>query len=222
MRVVCISDTHAHHAGLTVPDGDILIHAGDLSEQGYPAEVVDFLRWFSRQTHPHKVFVAGNHDWLFEREPEFAASLIPEGVTYLQDSGCEIDGLRIWGSPVTPTFYDWAFNRDRGEPIRAHWQRIPYGTDIVVTHGPVWGIMDLNTQRKHQGCVDLLDRLQAVNPRLHVCGHIHSGYGQAALGDITLVNASICDEAYRPSNAPIVVDLGSPRKPGDLASDSPS
>ncbi|KAB2911322.1 MAG: metallophosphoesterase [Dechloromonas sp.] len=222
MRVVCISDTHAHHAGLTVPDGELLIHAGDLSEQGHPAEVVDFLRWFSRQPHPYKVFIAGNHDWLFEREPGFAAGLIPDGVTYLQDSGCEIKGLRIWGSPVTPTFFEWAFNRDRGEAIRAHWQRIPLDTDIVVTHGPVWGILDLNHQRKHQGCVDLLDRLQAVKPRLHVCGHIHSGYGQATLGTIALVNASICDEAYQPCNAPIVVDLGSTRKSRGLASNSPS
>ncbi len=208
MKVVCISDTHSRHTGLAVPEGDLLIHAGDISEQGYPAEVIGFLRWFSRQPHPHKVFIAGNHDWLFEREPEFAASLIPDGVTYLQDSGCEVEGLRIWGSPVTPTFYDWAFNRDRGESIRAHWRRIPAGTDIVVTHGPVRGVLDLNYQRKPQGCADLRDQLQAVTPRLHVCGHIHFGYGQAEMGRTTMVHASLCNEAYHPTNAPIVVELG--------------
>lgn len=207
MKIVCISDTHSFHVGLKIPAGDVLIHAGDISEQGYPAEIIDFLRWFSSLPHAHKVFIAGNHDWLFEREPEFAATLIPDGLTYLQDSGCEIDGLKIWGSPVTPRFFDWAFNRERGEEIQKHWRLIPPETDIVVTHGPAWGILDQNYQRKSQGCVDLMHRLQAVRPRLHVCGHIHSGYGTATLGTIRMVNASVCNEAYRPINDPVVVTI---------------
>ncbi|MDI1248020.1 MAG: metallophosphatase domain-containing protein [Lacunisphaera sp.] len=207
MRIVCIADTHGRHHGLEIPDGDILIHAGDISGQGSPDEITDFLRWFSALPHEHKVFVSGNHDWLFEREPEYAATLIPAGVTYLQDSGCDIAGLKIWGSPVTPAFYDWAFNRGRGEEIRKHWQLIPPGTDIVVSHGPASGIMDRSLQGKPQGCADLLQRLGEVQPRLHVCGHIHSGYGKASLNGTIMVNASICNEAYYPSNAPLVVEL---------------
>ena len=207
MTIVCLSDTHARHAGLKIPAGDILVHAGDISERGYTAEITDFLRWFSKLPHRHKVFIAGNHDWLFEREPEIASALIPAGVTLLQDSGCEFDGLKVWGSPVTPRFFDWAFNRERGEEIRKHWQLIPPGTDIVISHGPAWGILDQNLQRKSQGCADLLRRLEEVQPRLHVCGHIHSGYGQSKLKETLMVNASICNEVYYPINAPVVVEL---------------
>jgi predicted phosphohydrolase len=207
MKIVCLSDTHRRHGGLKIPAGDILIHAGDISEQGYPEEITDFLRWFSRLPHRNKILVAGNHDWLFEREPDFAATLIPAGVTYLHDSGCECEGLKIWGSPVTPTFFDWAFNRDRGEDIMKHWQLIPSGTDIVVSHGPALGVLDQNLQRKEQGCADLRRRLEDVRPCLHVCGHIHSGYGKAMLGETLMVNASICNEAYYPINAPMVVEL---------------
>jgi Icc-related predicted phosphoesterase len=108
---------------------------------------------------------------------------------------------------VTPRFFDWAFNKDRGEDIRKHWQLIPSGTDIVITHGPAWGFLDQNLQRKPQGCADLLHRLEEVRPRLHVCGHIHSGYGQAKLGETLMVNASICNEVYYPINAPVVVEM---------------
>lgn len=206
-KIVCLSDTHRRHGGLKIPEGDILIHAGDVSDQGSRHEIYDFLRWFSQLPHRHKVFIAGNHDWLFERNPVLASGLIPPGVTYLQDSGCEFDGLKIWGSPVTPTFFDWAFNRERGATIEGHWQRIPLGTDVVVSHGPALGILDQTLQRKAQGCADLLKRLEEVRPRLHVCGHIHAGYGKAKLGETLMVNASICNEVYYPINAPVVVEL---------------
>ncbi len=207
MKIVCISDTHSFHVGLKIPEGDVLIHAGDVSEQGYPGEVSDFLSWFSSLPHPHKIFIAGNHDWLFEREQEFASALVPNRITYLQDSGCEIEGLKIWGSPVTPTFHDWAFNRDRGKPIRKHWRLVPTGTDILITHGPAWGVLDQNVHCNPQGCADLLKRLEEVRPRLHVCGHIHASYGTTQLGKTRMVNAAICNEAYRPVNKPVVVIL---------------
>jgi len=123
-RIVCISDTHGLHARIIVPAGDILIHAGDGTNLGREIEVVDFLQWLEAQPHPAKVMIAGNHDFLFEKSPDRAAQLLQQhapSVTYLNDSGATIAGLKIWGSPVQPWFLDWAFNRQRGSEIQWHW-----------------------------------------------------------------------------------------------------
>jgi hypothetical protein len=134
IRIVCISDTHGQHSRLRVPKGDILIHAGDFMAFGdSPKEVTDFNRWVGQQMHRHKVVIAGNHDWLFERHPGAARALLTNAI-YLENSGTELDGLKFWGSPVQPAFNNWAFNVNRGVAIRLYWKMIPEGTDILVTH----------------------------------------------------------------------------------------
>ncbi len=207
MRVVCISDTHGRHASLDIPDGDLLIHAGDLTDHGEWDLLESFDRWLETLAHPHKVVIAGNHDFCFEREPERAASML-SNATYLQDSSATVDGLRIYGSPWQPWFYDWAFNLGRGAEIAARWAAIPTDTDILVTHGPPLGSGDRVVRSAEQvGCADLLRALDRVRPRLHVFGHIHEGYGRYDRPDLILVNASSCTVEYRPTNPPIVVDL---------------
>lgn len=134
MKVVCLSDTHNRHRAVSVPDGDLLIHAGDMSNTGSDREIAEALRWFAALPHPHKIIIAGNHDWLFDIAPKDAAALIPRGVHYLQDSGCTIAGFRCWGSPVQPWFLDWAFNRRRGSGINRHWKMIPANTDRKEEH----------------------------------------------------------------------------------------
>lgn len=120
VRIICISDTHGQHTGLRLPDGDILIHAGDFMTYGNaPREIMDFNAWLGRQPHPHKIVIAGNHDRLFESHPIPARALITNAV-YLEDSGVEPKGLTFWGSPVQPPFNNWAFNVQRGAPIRRH------------------------------------------------------------------------------------------------------
>ncbi|MBD0299599.1 MAG: metallophosphoesterase, partial [Nitrososphaera sp.] len=115
MRFVAISDTHSHHKSVKLPKGDVLLHAGDVTYRGKKTEVLDFLEWFSRQPFKYKIFIAGNHDFYFEKEnPSMVQAIIPEGIIYLQDSGTEINGIRIWGTPITPWFHHWAFNRFRG------------------------------------------------------------------------------------------------------------
>jgi Icc-related predicted phosphoesterase len=207
MRLVCISDTHGHHRRLTIPDGDVLIHAGDFTDQSNIAEVTDFLMWFEKQSHPARVLCCGNHDSLFESDPDIARSLIPSGVTYLQDTGCEISGLRFWGSPVQPWFYDLAFNRQRGDEINRHWAMIPMDTDVLVTHGPAYGKLDRIGNSERGGCEMLRARILEIGPQLHVCGHLHDGYGTDFLGKTKVVNAAICNEEGRPVREPIVVDL---------------
>ena len=206
MRIVCISDTHL--AEIPVPEGDILIHAGDLTSVGELREVAKALKWLSSLPHPHKVFIAGNHDFLFERHSGLAAGILPGNLTYLQDSGATIMGLKIWGSPWTPWFNDWAFNLERkSERMRQFREQIPHGLDVLITHGPPHGILDLIPDGRREGCGVLLERVAVVRPRLHVFGHIHHSHGTQLFADTLFVNASIMDEQYDAVHKPIVVEM---------------
>jgi len=119
LRCVAISDTHNYHGQIDVPDGDVIIHSGDATGRGYLHEVEEFARWFGELPHAHKIFVSGNHDFLFEKKPGEARDVIERrGIHYLQDGEIIIEGIKFYGSPWQPRFYDWAFNLDRGEPLR--------------------------------------------------------------------------------------------------------
>ena len=207
MRIVCISDTHGHHDGIDLPDGDLLLHAGDLTTHGALEEIEAFDRWLATLPHRHKVVIAGNHDFAFEQEPREAQARIAHA-TYLQDEAVTIEGIRIWGSPWQPWFYDWAFNLERGAEIRAKWDLVPDGTDLLVTHGPPFGHGDATLRGEAVAGADLLDAVRRVGPRLHVFGHIHEGYGVTREGGTLCVNASTCDVRYRPVQAPVVLDWG--------------
>ena len=126
---------------------------------------------------------------------------------YLEDEAATLDGVRFWGSPWQPRFYDWAFNLERGSEIRAKWDLIPAATDVLITHGPPLGHGDLTSGGKRVGCADLLDRIHQLRPTFHFFGHIHEGYGVTRDGDTTFVNASVCDLGYRPVRVPVVVDI---------------
>ncbi len=206
MRLVLISDTHRRHGQLTVPAGDVLVHAGDFSSGGRPQEIADFDAWLATQPHACKVVVAGNHDFLFERDPAAARALLGHA-TYLEDSGATIGGLRFWGSPWQPRFFDWAFNLDRGAPLAAKWALIPDGVDVLVTHGPPHAILDRTLRGEPVGCEELAKALPRIRPRLHVFGHIHEAHGTLEREGTVFVNASSCDVRERPVHAPIVVDL---------------
>jgi len=218
MRIVCVSDTHGLHRELAPPDGDLLIHAGDATMQGRPEEIERFDQWLGSLPHRRKVVIAGNHDRLFEERPEEAQRRITNAL-YLQDSEATVDGLRIWGSPWQPWFLSWAFNLRRGAPLRAKWDLIPPGIDVLVTHGPPHGVRDrvngvmargLSIALGHGpsvGCEELLAAVRRLRPRLHVFGHIHEGYGREEREGTLFVNASCCDQDYRPVNPPVVVDL---------------
>ncbi len=210
MRIVCISDTHNCHDQINVPDGDILIHAGDATTVGNVEQIKAFNRWFANLPHKHKVFIAGNHDWLFENDNNFARSLLDKSIVYLQDSFVEIDGLKIYGSPWQPRFYDWAFNLNRGAELAEKWKLIPHDTDILITHGPPFGILD-EVPRKYfvenTGCEELRKVVETIKPKLHIFGHIHCGYGQTEQFGVKFVNASTCDEEYNPTQPPIIVEI---------------
>lgn len=208
MKFVAISDTHCRHRSIKLPKADVIIHAGDLSNKGEKVEVVDFLDWFGELDYRHKIFIAGNHDFYFEREKKKKIEdIIPGNVTYLNDSGVTINGINIWGSPVTPWFFNWAFNRERGKPIQKHWQMIPEDTDLLIVHGPPYGILDQVINERHVGCRDLLERLKVVKPKVVVTGHVHESYGVMKQSGIKFINASILNESYELVNKPIVFEL---------------
>lgn len=208
MTLVFISDTHNQHAKVSLPKGDVLLHCGDFSGRGRREEVEDFLEWMSSQPHPYKVLIAGNHDFMAERDPYLFNILMPKNVIYLNDSGAEVGGIRIWGSPIQPWFFDWAFNRQRGEDIRKHWDLIPPDTDILLTHGPPYGILDVVARDgRPVGCRDLLKKVtETPNIKIHAFGHIHEAYGQLEQNEQLFINASILDQHYNMVNQAVVVD----------------
>lgn len=210
-KIVCLSDTHNCNEQIAVPDGDVLIHAGDATIRGTEHEVEEFLAWFSSLPHKYKIFVAGNHDWLYETNNRYARLLTASfNIKYLQDSSTIIEGLKIYGSPWQPRFYDWAFNLNRGAELAEKWKLIPDDTDILITHGPPHGILDEVPRKffvENTGCEELRKKVEEIRPKLHIFGHIHCGYGQTEKFGVKYVNASNCDESYEPTQSPIVIDL---------------
>ncbi|MBA2328767.1 MAG: metallophosphatase domain-containing protein [Flavisolibacter sp.] len=208
MKFVAISDTHCRQRVLKLPKADAIIHAGDISYKGKEVEVIDFFDWFSSLPYTNKICIAGNHDFFFEKEKqEIIKKRIPGNVIYLQDSGVEIEGIKIWGSPVTPWFFNWAFNRKRGLQLLNHWKLIPPDTDVLITHGPPYGILDNIINETNAGCVDLLKTVQQLKPKVHVFGHIHESYGQVKRNGVHYINASLLNESYELVNKPILFDV---------------
>lgn len=207
MKVCCLSDLHGYLP--EVPDCDLLLLGGDYcgdhrDEYFYSLAFSDWLQDLKNKG-VTVIGVAGNHDFIFEKNRKFAESL---PWIYLQDSGTSFNGLNVYGSPHQPRYFDWAFNLDEPE-LAVKWDLIPDNTDILLLHGPPHGISDFSPYgQEHTGSPSLLNRILEIKPKLVVCGHIHSGNGIYKLdyGGI-LVNAALCDESYRPTQKIHVVEL---------------
>jgi predicted phosphodiesterase len=205
-RLVLLSDTHGHHSKLDAPEGDVLVHAGDFCSTGKEEQARRFARWLAAQPHAHKVVIAGNHDRCLELDMSLGAKLF-EGATYLLDSGATLAGLTFYGSPWQPEFLNWSFNLPRGEPLRQVWAKIPAGIDVLITHGPPFGVLDRTFQGALVGCEELRTAVDRVQPRLHVFGHIHEAAGAQRESGVLFVNAATCTLAYQPDNPILVVDV---------------
>lgn len=200
-----ISDTHGMHNAAILNDAlaeigyvDFLIHAGDCTGHGSKSEGQQFIDWFGEQQAKHKIFIAGNHDFAFANKEKFD---YPEDVHYLENTGIELDGVKFWGSPITPIFYNWAFMEDdKGQ--KDYFDLIPTDTNVLITHGPPLGHLDLSLHGVRCGSQALKDRVLDVEPLIHVFGHIHEGamHGtvgeEEGLGKTTLVNASSLNARY--------------------------
>lgn len=182
MRIVTVSDTHNQLSKVKLPKGDLLIHAGDWTMRGAINEVAQFAHDLKSVAYGFKygaVVVAGNHDWLAQKDDHQVRSMLKDAdIKYLLDQEVVINGLKFWGSPWTPWFLDWAFNAQRGEEIRAKWEMIPRDANVIVTHGPAADLLDEVPSGYGVGCQDLRETLAVrVQPMLHVFGHIHHSYG---------------------------------------------
>lgn len=216
MKIVTFSDTHSMHERVNIPDGDILIFSGDMCGRGEMYEVEAFGKFLVSLPHKHKVVIAGNHDWPFYRDDNSrtAVELLTQGkdnIHYLEDSYIKIEDLNIYGTPWQPEFNSWAFNLPRnGNELKAIWAQIPTNTDILITHGPPFSILDYIPRSSiiSLGCELLYDEvITRIKPILHVFGHIHYAYGVRITEGTTFVNSCICTESYNPIREPITIDI---------------
>lgn len=194
---------------MTIPEGDCLIFCGDMSYRGDLSEISDFALFLKNLPHRHKIVIAGNHDFSFEDERKDQAEgfIKSSGAIYLNDSGTQINKIKFWGSPIQPYFHNWAFNRERGEEIKKHWDLIPPDTDVLITHGPPKGILDKTKRDEEVGCEELLKKVLEVNPKIHAFGHIHEGYGVFKQNKTIFINASNLNFRYQYTNPPIEWEL---------------
>jgi Icc-related predicted phosphoesterase len=202
MRVVCLSDTHNQHFSLSIPDGDVLIHSGDALGRGTYSEAVRFNEWLGTLPHKHKLYVPGNHDELFELNPVEGRNVMTNAIVLI-DQGVEIDGVKFYGSPWTKQFYDWAFMKP-DQQLREIWDKIPDDTDVLITHGPPWSILDANRRGDLCGSQTLYEAVKRANPAFHIFGHIHESSGVLTIADTTFINAAILDDWYNYGNPPKV------------------
>lgn len=204
----CISDLHGHLPQLS--NGDLLIIAGDFTASHSISEFVRIMEslLLNYPKYRNYVLICGNHDEFSRQlEEQINRFKLEFNISYLENNGTTINGLKIWGSPWSRWFKEinpkcTSFTCS-SEQLNDHWNLIPDDTDILVTHMPPYGILDQNAKGEHLGCPYLLDHVKRIKPKLHVFGHIHEGHGLKVMDGTTFVNASIMDEYYDPTNEPI-------------------
>lgn len=208
-KIVAISDTHHKHYYLDLPEGDILIHAGDFTFRGTEVErylVRDWLEHVSSR-YKHVIFISGNHD--IGMTPDTTRALRDKypNIYHLHDSGCEIDGIYFYGSAYTVKFCNWGFGETEEDLVK-RWNHIPKKTEILITHGPPRTVLDKNKNGECCGSSSLFNKIkQLPNLKHHIFGHIHEGYGSECIENINFHNVSILDENYKIKNKPTIIEL---------------
>lgn len=219
IRFVCVSDTHSRD--FSIPNGDILIHAGDFTKKGTELEVLAFSSLLKSLPHKHKVIVAGNHDSPFDVKnyesiirkhrtvpcDPFKVKRLLSPFYYLEDSFVEVEGYKIWGTPWTKRHYIGAFNSHDKDLLASMFNQIPDGMDIIVSHSPPLGILDRTRDNKSVGSGSLARVVARIKPKVHIFGHIHESHGHAYVDGTTYINASICNNRYQAIFEPYVFDM---------------
>lgn len=202
MKILHISDTHGcHHRLRNLPEADVLVHSGDFTMTGSEKEALDFLEWFCDQQYRHKIFICGNHD-----ECMYGANIsgLDANVHYLCNSDIYIDEVKFYGVPMFMS--DCITSRqDR------NYANIPTDTDVLITHSPAYGILDLdngiNGEFINYGSEELLNRLSDLSFRVHLFGHIHRQHGILSQDGIIYSNGAIMNEDYTNLNTPNTIEI---------------
>ena len=214
MKITFISDTHGMHGSIKLPGGDVLVHAGDCLNRGTSQELMEFITWISAQNiyYTRMMFIAGNHDRALEGEPKVYRDILEKyvHVDYLQDTSVIHEGVKFYGSPWQPEFFNWAFNLPRGgKELKEKWASIPEDTDLLITHGPPQGHLDTSGSPYNEGdlgCELLRVRTDELKPKIHVFGHIHGSYGYKFHKGTHFINAAVVSEGYELENMPLIVE----------------
>lgn len=212
MKILCLSDTHGMHEHIDLPDLTdiaVVVHTGDFSN-GSEVSTDTFLCWLSDLPVKHKLLVAGNHDkYVMHYNEQFKIKCAVLGITYLQDSGCTIKGVKFWGTPWVNQFYNWAFMAYEKDLSKIY-KKIPTNTQVLLSHGPANGTLDF-VQRVgggHVGALALRDRITKLKKlKYHIFGHIHCDRGVKVCGNYTAVNAAVLNDDYNPIYDPIIVEV---------------
>jgi predicted phosphodiesterase len=204
-----ISDTHCRHNEITslLTGGDFLIHTGDWTNNGNFIQMEEFLSWFSNQTqYKYRIFIAGNHELKLEEENLFVRKhLFPDNCIYLQDTLIELEGINFYGTPVTPVFCNWAFNKT-SQQLTKHFNNIPLCTEVLLTHGgSELQILENNIDVHIPELKEKIKNL--TNLKISAYGHIHHSYGTKTINNVQYVNSAIVGEDYKTRNKPITINL---------------
>ncbi len=196
LKFIAISDTHGCHRQLALPKGDVLLHAGDVCNQGDKNHIEDFLEWIKDLDFEHKILIRGNHDIDLKTRNSLLNLEMPKGVIQLDHSGVDINGIPIWGIPFP---LNWKTRT---------WESIPNNTQILMTHQPPYSILDNPPFSPSIGSKKLLKKVKTIQPKVHLFGHIHASYGKKEIDNTLFLNAS----AYKASkniiiNEPFIFEL---------------
>lgn len=230
LKIVALSDTHTKHGLLTIPECDVLVHAGDFSFGGEFFEVRDFYYWLLNQPAKHKVLIAGNHEETFDSTHKsyntscrnIIVKSNDDNIHYLENSSIEIDGIKFYGTPWTPWFHDWGFNGLEGAdaPFRFGggtlledvYGDIPNDIQVLICHGPPYGIHDLTlgSDNNRKGSIvmrKLLESNKFSRLKLYLCGHIHEARGHEECNGVHYCNVSSLGRDYKTVQQPVVINL---------------
>lgn len=206
MKIVTASDTHGKHRGLNIPKGDIFIFAGDF-EIKTDYDLKEMRDWLNSLDFKEIITIFGNHDFTDNIQYNVLKKFFGKKIKYLCNNYTEVNGLKIWGSSYSPRFMDWGWMKFDSE-LKEIWDKIPIDTDIVVTHCPCYGILDKTLPRDESvGSFTLKQKIKEIQPKIHICGHIHEGYGQYTDYKTDYYNVSVLDEMYKLINEPTIIEV---------------